>query len=44
MYFVVIVLKTNMSTNQDYYSQELTAQCMKSKLKMFKTDLVRIKN
>ena len=31
------------AANRDYYSQILTAWCMKLKLKTFKTILVRIK-
>ena len=40
--FIIIILKTNVLTTQDYYSQTLIFQCMKIKLKMFMKILVRI--
>ena len=36
-------IKINMTTNQNYYSQTLTVQCMKLKLKMSMKILVAIK-
>ena len=38
-----IISKTNMTANRDGYSELIIAWCMKLKLKMFMTILVRIK-
>ena len=38
---IMIISRTNMATNQNY-SQTLVAKCMKLKLKMFMTILVKI--
>ena len=40
----MIILKTNMGTNQNCYLQILAAKRIKPKLKLFMTILVRIKN
>ena len=40
---LMIISKIDMVTNRDYYSQILTALCIKLKLKMFKTILVTTK-
>ena len=40
---IMIISKTNMAKNQDYYLQILTAWCMKLKLKIVMTILVRVK-
>ena len=39
---IMIISRTNMATNQNYHSQTLLAKCMKLKLKMFMTILVKI--
>ena len=39
---IMIISRTNMATNQNYHSQTLVAKCMKLKLKMFMTILVKI--
>ena len=39
---IMIISRTNMATNQNYHSQRLVAKCMKLKLKMFMTILVKI--
>ena len=39
----MIRIKTNSTTNQDYYSEVLKTWCMKLKLKMFMMILVKVR-
>ena len=41
---IMIILKINMKTDLNYYSQTLIVQCMKLKLKMFMRILAAVKN
>ena len=41
---IMIILKINIKTNLNYYSQTLIVQCMKLKLKIFMRILAAMKN
>ena len=40
---IIVISKTNMTTNQYYYSQIMTAECIKLKLNILMTISIRTK-
>ena len=40
---IIVISKTNMTINQDYYSQIMTVECIQLKLNILMTILITIK-